>query len=292
MTQSLKCQDVPSWLKSLTDHPNTVFYSGCNLDGLSGKVVTAVQEPSYTFPITRAFTIFNGIKLTLDQAVPCQLATANDYYTTCNFKLSDSAAICGYTSPQSSIKLLVLSMKIDGNGTITLKPNRGIVLACDTAEPNPGTITDEWEGAGSIGKCLRWASGSFNPQTKPGTDDLFRSCVRAVRADYCGDGETHTAPGEIISLSTQAPAGGQAMFCPEAAWTRDSALCVWEPRLGLILTRKNRIRDQCLRRIISNTVISNGVDFYCTAASTGGAMLYSTFDAGVSTPCDNLRLAP
>lgn len=59
---------------------------------------------------------------------------------------------------------------------------------------------------GAIGKCVR--DFGYKPWKSLPTADgrsmtlapLHRACVRAVRADYCGNGETHTRTGEEVEI--------------------------------------------------------------------------------------------
>lgn len=56
---------------------------------------------------------------------------------------------------------------------------------------------------------------------------LHQACVRALRADYCGDGRSWTVPGVELSVWTEAgqsPAQGSHTF--EAVWGHEGANCV------------------------------------------------------------------
>ena len=56
---------------------------------------------------------------------------------------------------------------------------------------------------------------------------LHTSCVRAIRADYCGDGQSHTTNGRLINIYDGV--GVQAdteSWIIEAEWTPDGARCV------------------------------------------------------------------
>ena len=89
--------------------------------------------------------------------------------------------------------------------------------------------------AGAIGKCVRFGYRYW--QTSPDGRSLWehhQACVRLVRADYCGDGRSHTRTGTAIDLydglgiQRDEPAPGMRF---EAAWGPDGAVCVARPRL-------------------------------------------------------------
>jgi hypothetical protein len=83
--------------------------------------------------------------------------------------------------------------------------------------------------SGALGKCLQWG---FAPTTSP---DNFTACTRMVRADYCGDGHSHTRPGILIGfdrLHGSVPAAAtRSGFRFEALWSADGAHCVSTTRV-------------------------------------------------------------
>jgi hypothetical protein len=53
------------------------------------------------------------------------------------------------------------------------------------------------------------------------------SCVRALRADYCGDGTPHTVTGTLVNIfDAEGLQTDGADWVPEAEWTPDGARCV------------------------------------------------------------------
>lgn len=106
-----------------------------------------------------------------------------------------------------------------------------------------GEITFACLGS-SLAKCATvlgykpWRSAT--PATPPGSppakpvslDGLHQACVRAVRADYCGNGLSMTAEGTQVnfydSLGIQKD---EASWPMEAVWSASGALCVNVPRL-------------------------------------------------------------
>jgi len=74
----------------------------------------------------------------------------------------------------------------------------------------------------AISKCLEFGYTPWTKQTR-----ALASCVRALRADYCGDGKSYTVNGTIVNIFD---AGGiqpdDAWWTPEAEWTPNGASCV------------------------------------------------------------------
>jgi ADYC domain-containing protein len=74
----------------------------------------------------------------------------------------------------------------------------------------------------AIAKCVELG---FKPWT--GHVPELAACVRALRADYCGDGTPYTVDGTLVNIFDDT--GVQADtedWVPEAAWSPDGALCV------------------------------------------------------------------
>jgi hypothetical protein len=94
--------------------------------------------------------------------------------------------------------------------------------------------------SGAIGKCIRWG---YRPwEERPGgapLKALHRACVHMVRADYGGDGSTHTRDGTPIHVCDRfgiRPCGRGAPLAFEAAWGESGAICVARPRVPDLLT--------------------------------------------------------
>jgi hypothetical protein len=97
----------------------------------------------------------------------------------------------------------------------------------------------------SLGKCARmgyrpWAkaqtctgSGSKRTCTDIALTDHHQSCVRMMRADYCGNGKSYTVNGTLIDIydylnpPLQVP---ETDWDIEARWTPTGAICLNDPR--------------------------------------------------------------
>lgn len=95
---------------------------------------------------------------------------------------------------------------------------------------------------GAIIKCIRWGYKPWASRDGKPLADLHQACTRMARADYCGDGRSHTREATIIDMydtlgvlarTTAASAAwdpARASF--EAAWAPDGATCVARTRDG------------------------------------------------------------
>lgn len=85
--------------------------------------------------------------------------------------------------------------------------------------------------AGAAGKCVR---SGYKPWKGSRAFDLHQACTRLMRADYCGDGSSHTRDGTVIDLfdrdgiQRDEPSAGMTF---EAAWGVGGALCVARTRV-------------------------------------------------------------
>src|SRR5262249_20641475 len=112
---------------------------------------------------------------------------------------------------------------------------QGSFVACsvtDTLKPNDW----EWMSVGAVGKCLIWPREQYGTGWKPVANDpasqkAFNACLRAVRADYCGTGVTHTVDGTPIELYGMNE--NHVVTWPyllEATWNEKGAICLIHAR--------------------------------------------------------------
>ena len=106
------------------------------------------------------------------------LDTDNRWYPTCldGTAARASVAIAGWWSPEEGTP---------GAGGRTDDPAR-FTFACPTG--------------GAIGKCIELGYQPWAQVAGTSLAGHHESCVRAIRADYCGDGVTHTTDGKLINI--------------------------------------------------------------------------------------------
>ncbi|MEM9454300.1 MAG: ADYC domain-containing protein [Myxococcota bacterium] len=111
--------------------------------------------------------------------------------------------------------------------------------------------------AGANGKCARM--GYLPGMTAHGRSltPYFEACVRAMRADYCGDGRSFTRAGTPVELRDgvgQQPRWYSEALRFEAAWGPEGALCVRRSRIpDLVSTEALAERCPSLRGAVGET---------------------------------------
>ncbi len=92
--------------------------------------------------------------------------------------------------------------------------------------------------SGAMGKCIRFG---FHPWLTPADKasapsklNRYNTCIRAIRADYGGDGASATKNGTLIDLYNEpgvTSSGADSHMSFEAGWTESGAVCVHHPRV-------------------------------------------------------------
>ena len=161
-----------------------------------------------------------------------------------------SSRFCGVwlkNNEPRSINLYALNAK-HKDGRFDFQPAgeqpRQIVFACGV-ENTLKVDQREWAALGAIGKCMLWpfpnpgklSAPDCLPPTPEGylpTDtDRFNTCIRAVRADYCGQGVSYTKDKTVIDLYEVANAATHVprpAFLLEANWDQNGAICILHAR--------------------------------------------------------------
>ena len=110
--------------------------------------------------------------------------------------------------------------------TVVLFTNLHVDTVTGTHEERPDTIYFGCT-SGAVGKAAMWG---YAPHFAG--DDAHQAATRAVRADYCGDGNPWTQTGTALQITdawdyNQFPNSGAAT---EAMWTTEGAACLMIPR--------------------------------------------------------------
>ncbi|HVG58824.1 MAG TPA: ADYC domain-containing protein [Hyalangium sp.] len=118
---------------------------------------------------------------------------------------------------------------------------RGVWDASGAHQEQPGRFTFACEN-GAITKCVGWGYKPWASHRGQPLAELHQACTRMARADYCGDGRSHTHQGtsfdfyDRVSLNTPSTEPS-ALWDPargsfEAAWGPDGAVCLSHTRDG------------------------------------------------------------
>ncbi len=121
---------------------------------------------------------------------------------------------------------------VDGVGV----PTQSIVLnevwnpttgAKITPRPS-GAVTFACRGA-ALAKCVEFGYVPWKVQNGVSLADHHQACTRMVRADYCGDGKSHTVNGMKIHVLDQVGvqnADTNVKYVVEAEWGPNGAVCL------------------------------------------------------------------
>jgi hypothetical protein len=232
-----------------------VLLAGQGLDWQrSGTEVQSVLTfPSTTFPVGTLTKVINGIEFNISGC-----STPPDArFAVCTVKVKrlsqPSALFCSVwlDDKYKTLKMFALDAVHDGQGGFRFGPQPSgppheFTLACGSENPSKVSVK-EWNALGAIGKCLLWP---FPRQPEPGPptcvnppppafpplkNDIikFQSCVRAVRADYCGQGVSYTKDSTVIDLYDVPSAATHVpykAFLLEANWNPKGAICILHAR--------------------------------------------------------------
>ena len=190
------------------------------------------------------------------------------------------AQLCGHwvTATPQRLFMYVLLGKPDGSGAFTFGGGSGdakdVSFACSVEKP-PDPIAWEWGQLGAVGKCILWPNGQgFAPQAADHGNE-FNACIRAVRADYCGNGITHTVDGTHIDLyrvphPPQPPHTPYQSFLLEAWWNEKGAICVIHARW---LTMSPNCQNKVFTQVLGSTYPDqgpggswSGIEYHCDPA--------------------------
>jgi hypothetical protein len=144
-------------------------------------------------------------------------------------------------APESDVWVYDLDLKIgeglwaplclDGNGQRTQA-----ILLNDVWSPATGdrqaagnaALTYACRGA-ALAKCIEWGYKPWSTAGGTSLEEFHQSCTRMVRADYCGDGISHTVNGTQIHVLDEKGVQGvdpNVTYVVEAEWGPDGAVCL------------------------------------------------------------------
>jgi hypothetical protein len=129
---------------------------------------------------------------------------------------------------------------------------------------------------GVISKCITWGYKPWASRDGQSLAPLHQACTRMARADYCGNGISHTQTGTTIdmydSLGLQLPtsqpsqAWNPARASFEAAWAPEGATCLSRTRHGQAL---EMILQECPGRFHAGAPVNLGQGDVCTLQRSG-----------------------
>ena len=141
----------------------------------------------------------------------------------------------GLLAPGSDVAVYNLEVKDGGWQPLCEDGSEAILLADvwnpetgDRLDPVSDTLTFACRGA-ALAKCVEFGYRPWASASGVSLRDHHQACTRMVRADYCGDGVTHTTNGTPIHVLDEL--GVQTVeiglnYVVEAEWGPDGATCL------------------------------------------------------------------
>lgn len=106
--------------------------------------------------------------------------------------------------------------------------------------------------SGALAKCVRFGYKPWKSVKGKSLRDLHQACTRMVRADYCGNGKSHTQEGiwidvyDVLGIQKQTAKSGMVF---EAAWGPNGATCINRARLSETVSE---IVEECPKKLKSS----------------------------------------
>ncbi|RKH43615.1 hypothetical protein D7X12_12880 [Corallococcus sicarius] len=170
----------------------------------------------------------------------------------------------------------------------------GVWDASGARQAVPGKFTFACQN-GAITKCVLWGYKPWSCRDGQSMTDLHQACTRMARADYCGDGQSHTRQNTTIDIYdrlgviqrtvTTSREWDPAKAAFEAAWAPDGATCISRTRDGRAL---ETVLQECPHRFQAGAVTDLGEGERCTVrrtdVSAGAGLLRNLSYAAPQSP--------
>jgi hypothetical protein len=135
----------------------------------------------------------------------------------------------------------------------------GVWDASGARQETAGKITLACE-TGVITKCIGWGYKPWARRDGQSLTELHQACTRMARADYCGNGQSHTREGTLIDMydrlgvlaatTESSPEWNLSRVSFEAAWAPEGATCLARTRDGRAL---ETLTQECPGRFLAST---------------------------------------
>jgi len=119
---------------------------------------------------------------------------------------------------------------------------------------------------GAIAKCVQWGYEPWESRDGQSLAKVHQACTRMARADYCGNGRSHTLDGTSIDIyDTRGILTPETGTLFEADWAPDGATCINQTRRG---DPVDTILRECPGRFRVGTEIDLGDGDRCAVRRT------------------------
>ncbi len=131
---------------------------------------------------------------------------------------------------------------------------------------------------GAITKCIRWGYRPWASHNGQSLAELHQACTRMARADYCGNGQSHTSQdtpidmydrlGVLTPTTERSVAWDPERASFEAAWAADGATCLARTRDQRAL---ETVMQECPGRFQTGLAVDLGNGDHCTVQRAEGS---------------------
>jgi hypothetical protein len=197
----------------------------------AGKVLASHLIDSELFIATKKDGTFSGLGL-VDTIFQLDLQGDGRGHHKKDLKITGFRLL----APGSDVAVYNLEVKDGGSWQPLCEDGSEAILLADVWNPEtgdrldavPDTLTFACRGA-ALAKCVEFGYHPWASASGVSLRDYHQACTRMLRADYCGDGVTHTTNGTPIhvldELGVQTLDAG-VNYVVEAEWGPDGATCL------------------------------------------------------------------
>ena len=222
---------------------NGTSVNGTSVNGISinGISINGVSASGMQLRGVAATGDNAGQAITGDDWIGAVLAAQLTNGTRLALRIDDTTML---PAPNSDIRSYAISYATsDGWKPLCTNPEFGNQAIVFPGTWNLTTVRHQWDSnmfslgcrGATFAKCveLGYKGDSL-------IDTYHAACVRAIRADYCGDGQSHTITGTEINIYDKLGVQGDTQrWSTESNWTPDGATCIHIARVLTSLEEPN-----------------------------------------------------
>jgi hypothetical protein len=168
----------------------------------------------------------------------CNFETRGSAACLVNFKNGPKDGICSNKKEDNKRGVVAVRGYWDGTGKF-VNDAKTVTFSCSAG----AGIAQTPDFDGAIATCLTYG---YYPKTH---EDLFLACIRAMRADYCGDGfprtlsrtEVRAYDPDLHKMTENQCGDGKLSY--EGTWSREGAVCLDHTRWNAVSMSESACKD-------------------------------------------------
>jgi hypothetical protein len=208
---------------------NGISVNGISVNGISVNGIS-VNGASVNGSQLSGVSATSGESLDGARLVGAKLTAQLSDWSSLELRIDGTATL---PAPNADLRTYALSYRTS-SGWKPLCPNANEALMFPGTW-NMGTIRHQWDSnmfslacrGSTFAKCAELGYKGDNL-----LDTYHQACTRAIRADYCGDGQSHTITGTEINIFDKLGRQTDTLsWSVESNWTPDGATCIDKARV-------------------------------------------------------------